>query len=98
MQVDNDVLYCIANQPSHAYSSVYLSDFLSFHSLNNESFCQRYCETMQARELVFGMQVVNDVLYCGIAYQPFHAYSSQRLSNFLSFDTLNNEFLRQRFL
>ena len=35
MQVDNDVLYCgIANQPSHAYSSLYLSDFLSFHSLN----------------------------------------------------------------
>ena len=28
MQVDNDVLYRgIANQPSHAYSSLYLSDF-----------------------------------------------------------------------
>ena len=43
IQVDNDVLYHgIANQPSHAYSSLYLSDFLSFHTLNNESFCQRF--------------------------------------------------------
>ena len=34
MQVDNDVLYrWIANQPSPAYSSLYLSDFLSFHTL-----------------------------------------------------------------
>ena len=37
MQVDNDVLYRgIANQPSPAYSSLYLSDFLSFHTLNDE--------------------------------------------------------------
>ena len=37
MQVDNDVLYCwIANQPSHVYSALYLSNFLSFHTLNNE--------------------------------------------------------------
>ena len=42
-QVDNDVLYCgIANQPSHACSSLYLSDFLSFHTLNNEFFLQRF--------------------------------------------------------
>ena len=34
MQVDNDILYRgIANQPSPAYSSMYLSDFLSFHTL-----------------------------------------------------------------
>ena len=34
-QVDNDVLYHgIANQPSPAYSSLYLSNFLSFHTLN----------------------------------------------------------------
>ena len=33
MQVDNDVLYRgIANQPSPAYSSLYLSNFLSFHT------------------------------------------------------------------
>ena len=34
MQVDNDVFYHgIANQPSPAYSSLYLSNFLSFHTL-----------------------------------------------------------------
>ena len=43
MQVDNDVLYGgIANQPSDAYSSLYLSNFLPFHTLNNESFHQRF--------------------------------------------------------
>ena len=43
MQVDNDVLYRgIANQPSHAYSSLCLSDFLSFHTLYNEIFHHRY--------------------------------------------------------
>ena len=42
MQVDNDVLYRgIANQPSHAYSSLYLFDFLSFHILNNEIFSSK---------------------------------------------------------
>ena len=43
MQVDNDVLYHgIANQPSLAYCSLYLSDFLSFHTLNDEIFRQRF--------------------------------------------------------
>ena len=43
MQVDNDVVYRgIANQPSLAYSSLYLSNFLSFHTLNDEFFCQRF--------------------------------------------------------
>ena len=33
MQVDNDVLYReIGNQPSPPYSSLYLSNFLSFHT------------------------------------------------------------------
>ena len=42
-QVDNDVLYHgIANQPSPAYSSMYLSNFLSFHTLNDEIFRQRF--------------------------------------------------------
>ena len=43
MQVDNDVLYRgIANQPSPAYFSLYLSNFLSFHILNDEIFRQRF--------------------------------------------------------
>ena len=42
MQVDNDVLcHGIVNQFSHSFSSLYLSDFLSFHPLNNEVFRQR---------------------------------------------------------
>ena len=39
MQVDNDVLYRgIANPPSPAYSSLYLSNFLSLDTLNDEIF------------------------------------------------------------
>ena len=92
MQVDNDVLYRgIANQPSPAYSSLYLSDFLSFHTLNEEIFVKDFSETVQARVFIFGMQVDNDVLYHGIANQPSPAYSSLYLSDFLSFHTLNEE-------
>ena len=46
---------------------------------------------MQARVFLFGIQFDNDVLYRGIANQPSHDYSSLYLSNFLSFNTLNNE-------
>ena len=43
VQVDNDVMYRgIANKPSPAYSSLYLSNFLSFHTLNDEIFRQRF--------------------------------------------------------
>ena len=99
MQVDNDVLYGgIANQSSPAYSSLYFSNFLSFHTLNDEIFIKDFCETVQARVFIFGMQVDNDVLYRGIANQPSSAYSSLYLSNFLSFPTLNDEIFRQRFL
>ena len=43
MQVHDNVLYRgIAIQPAPAYSSLYLSDFLSFHTLNDEIFCQRF--------------------------------------------------------
>ena len=83
MQVDNDVLYCgIGNQPSPAYSSLYLSNFLSFHTLNDEIFVRDFSETVQARVVIFGMQVDNDVLYRGIGNQPSPAYSSQYLSIF----------------
>ena len=54
-------------------------------------FIQDFCETMQARVFIFGMQVDNDVLYCGIVNQPSPAYSSLYLSDFLSFYTLNDE-------
>ena len=94
MQDDNDVLYRgIANQPSPAYSSLYLSNFLSFHTLNDEIFVKDFCETVQARVFIFGMQVDNDVLHRGIANQPSPAYSSLYLSIFLSL-----YILRQRYL
>ena len=54
MQVDNGVFYCgIVNQPS-AYAFLYLSDFLSFHTLNDEIF---------HHSSHIGMQVDNDVFY-----------------------------------
>ena len=61
-------------------------------------FVEDFCETVQARVVLFGMQIDNDVLYRGIGNQPSHAYSSLYLSNFLSFHILNNESFRQRFL
>ena len=75
LQVDNDVLYCgIANQPSFAYSSLYLSDFLSFHTLNDEIFVKDFSETVEARVFIFGN---------GIANQPSPAYSSIFLSLYI---------------
>ena len=94
MQVDNDVLYRgIANQSSPVYSSLYLSDFLSFHTLNDEIFVKDFSETVQARVVIFGMQVDNDVLHRGIVNQPSPAYSSLYLSIFLSL-----YIFRQRYL
>ena len=61
-------------------------------------FVKDFCETVQARVVIFGMLVDNDVLYRGIANQPSPFYSSLCLSNFLSFHTLNDEIFRQRFL
>ena len=61
-------------------------------------FVKDFCETVQARVVIFGEQVDNDVLYHGIANQPSPAYSSLYLSNFLSFHTMNEEIFRQRFL
>ena len=52
----------IANQPS-AYSSLHLSDFLYFHTFNNDFCVKDFCETMQARVVTFDMQTVDDVLY-----------------------------------
>ena len=94
MQVDNDVLYRgIANQPSPAYSFLYLSDFLSFHTLNDVIFVKDFPETLQARAFIFGMQVDNDVLYCGIVHQPSSAYSSLYLFIFLSLYSFHQRYL-----
>ena len=98
MQVDNDLLYRgIVKQPSPAYSSLSLSNFLSFHTLM-KSFVKDFSTTMQGRMFIFGMQVDGDLLYRGIENQPSPAYSSLNLSNFLSLHTLKNDIFRQRFL
>ena len=60
-------------------------------------FVKDFCEAVQARVVIFGEQVDNDVLYGEIANRPSPAYSSLYLSNFLSFNTLNDEIFRQRF-
>ena len=53
MQVDDDLLYCgIENQPSPAYLSLYLSSFLSFHTLM-KFFVKDFSTTMQGRMLIF---------------------------------------------
>ena len=54
-------------------------------------FVKDFFETVQARVVIFGEQVDNDVLYRVIANQPSPAYSSLYLSNFLSFHTMNDE-------
>ena len=63
MQVDSDVLYRgIAKQPSDAYSSLYLSDFLFFHTLNNKIFVKDFSEIVQARVVIFECRLI--MMYC----------------------------------
>ena len=88
----------IANQPSPAYSFLYLSNFLSFNTLNDEIFVKDFCKTVQARVVIFSKQVDDDMMYRWIANQPSPAYFSLHLSDFLSFHTLNDEIFRHRFL
>ena len=96
MQVDDDLLYHgIENQPSPSYSSLYLSNFLSFHTLM-KFFVKDFSTTMQGRMLIVGMQVDDD-LYHGIENQSSPAYSSLYLANFLSIHTWKNDIFHQRF-
>ena len=50
-----------------------------------EFFVKDFCETVQPRVVIFGMQVDNDVVYRGIANQPSPAYSFLYLSDFFFF-------------
>ena len=61
-------------------------------------FVKGFCKTQQARIVIFGIQVDDDVLYCGIGNQPSAAYCSHYLSKILSFRTWIDEIFRQRFL
>ena len=89
---DSDVLYCgIANQSFLAYSSLHLSNFLPFHTLNNEFFVKDFCKTVKATVVIFGKQVDNDVLYRGIGNQSSPTHFSLYLSYVLPFHILENE-------
>ena len=46
-------------------------------------FFKDFCETMQARVVIFGMTVDNDVLYCEIGNQICVASPSLYLSDFV---------------
>ena len=61
-------------------------------------FVKDFSQTLQARIVIFGKQVDNDVMYHGISNQPSPAYSFMYLSNFLSFHILSDEIFCQRFL
>ena len=99
MQVDNDELYrWIANQPSPLILPCICPIFFLSILPMMQFFVKDFCETVQARVVIFGVRVDNYVLYNGIANQSSPAYSSLYLSNFLSFHTLNDEIFRQRFL
>ena len=54
-------------------------------------FVKDYSTTMQARMLIFGMHVDDDLLYCGFGNKPSPACFSLYLSNFLSIYTFKNE-------
>ena len=68
MQIDNDILYRgIANQPSHAYSSLYLSNILSFHILKMKFFVKDFCETVQVEYSCLVGRLI--MMYCIVGLQ-----------------------------
>ena len=61
-------------------------------------FVKDFCETVQARLVIFGMQNDHDILYHWIVNQPSHFFLTCICPVFLSFHSLNNEVFRQRYL
>ena len=85
IQIDDNMLYCgIVNQASALIlPSICPVCFLSKLGIM-KFFIKDFCQAMQARVVVFGMQIVSNMLYLGIANQPSAAYSSLYLIFFLS--------------
>ena len=94
----NSLCFGIENQISPAYFSLYLSNFLSLYTLRVKFFVKDFSIIMQAKMVIFDMQVDKDLLYLGTENQSSPAYSSMYLSNFPSLHTLKNEMFHQRFL
>ena len=99
IQIDDNVLYRgIAKQPfALILPCICPIFFLSILRTIVKCFVKDFCKTRQARVVIFGMQVDDNMLHRGITNQP-SAYSNLGLSDFLSFHTLNYEIFRQRFL
>ena len=77
MQVDDDLLYPgIGNQPSPVYFSLYLSNFLSNHTLMTDIFIKDFSTIMHTRMLIFGMQIGDDLFYHEIGNHISTVYSS----------------------
>ena len=90
MQVDKNVLYLgIANQPSPAYSFLYLSIFFSLYI-----FRQRYLHNCIGQKLQIWYLV--DKLYCGIENRPPPICSSLYLFIFLSLQIFRQRYLHNR--
>ena len=60
-------------------------------------FVKDFSTTLQARIVIFDMQVSHLLLYRGIDNQATPAYSSLYLSNFLSFHNLKMKFFDKDF-
>ena len=50
-------------------------------------FVKDFSTNMQARVVIFGKEIGDNMLYCGVANQPSALYPSLCLSDFLSFHT-----------
>lgn len=60
-------------------------------------FVKYFLAVLQAGVVSYGMKVDDDLIYHGIESQPFPAYSSMYLPNFLSLLSLKNTFFSNRF-
>ena len=91
LQVDNDVMYCIVGLQTSLL--LLILPCLSSHTLYNDFFVSDFFETVQARVIIFGLQVDNDVMYCIVGLQTnlLLLILPCIFSGFLSFHTLNNE-------
>ena len=83
-QDDNDELYCEIASLLVLIPPCNCPIFFLFIFGIMKVFVKDCCKTMQARVVIFGKQVDNDILYSGIANQPSYVYSSLYLCDFLS--------------
>ena len=73
MQINEEVYRRNESLSSPAYSFRYLSNFLSLVSLTDTIFVKKFHSNPSSRMFIFGIQIDNIILYCGIATanQPY---------------------------